>query len=423
MKPTESQNEDFLLSADLMKKFQYSASLLNRWLEVFGLDQTLELLNRLRSPYSSMWVQVNTRKVDYYSLFDIFEERGHTVRKHPYFDDFMEVEVQKRELSGYSRDLPIIRVDHESTTNIALGRDVQTADIMNHDEFDAGETVCVADYVNNILAVGKTQVKSSEITKLTQKTVVKVTSSLAYAPPITELREYRRGFFSILSPAQAIGVKSMEFDTKENILVLSTDKGDVANYISEITNYKVPITVVAANEMQVKALKKNVNRTKNKAIRILHRPFSTFVRELHEIKYTSFFLEPQNSRTAVIPVFSSNLSTDRLQQFSMKQQQLIGELYRCSHGKASITYITHSIDYLENEEVFQNTISKAYLDNQELPKIIKDLKKSKKIVSRSPPENYKTIEKELKKSTVYLDPLTTDNTGGFIAKFSLKPKE
>ncbi len=423
MKPTESQDENNLLSADLMKKFQYSASLLNHWLEVFDLSKTLELLDGLRSPYNSMWVQVNIRKIDYYSLFDIFEEKGYIARKHPFFDDFIEVEVQKKELSGYSRDLPIIRVDHESTTNIALGRDVQTANIMNHDEFDSGETVCIADYVNNILAVGKTQVKSSEITRLTQKAVVKVSSSLAYAPPITELREYRRGFFSIMSPTQAVGVKSMEFDSKENILVMSTDKGDVANYISEITNYKIPITVLAANEMQVKALRKNVDRTKNKAIRILHRPFLTFVREIPEIKYTSFFIEPQNSRTAVIPVFSSNLGIDRLQQFSENQQKLIGELYRCSHGKASITYITHSIDYLENEEVFQNTLSKAYLDNQELPETIRKLKKSKTIESRTPPENYKEIEKELDKSTVYLDPLTTNNTGGFIAKFSLKPKE
>jgi 16S rRNA C967 or C1407 C5-methylase (RsmB/RsmF family) len=423
MNPTESQDENFLLSADLMKKFQYSASLLNRWLEVFGLSQTLELLDGLRSPYNSMWVQVNTRKIDYYSLFDIFEEMGYIVHKHPFFDDFIEVEVQKRELSGYSRDLPIIRVDHESSTNIALGRNVQTANIMNHDEFDSGETVCIADYVNNILAVGKTQVKSSEIAKLTQTDVVKVSSSLAYAPPLTELREYRRGFFSIMSPTQAVGVKSMEFDSKDSILVMSTDKGDVANYISEITNYKIPITVLAANEMQVKALRRNVERTKNKAIRILHRPFLTFVRETHEIKYTSFFIEPQNSRTAVIPVFSSNLGVDRLQQFSEKQQKLIGELYRCSHGQASITYITHSIDYLENEEVFRNSINKAYLDNQEFPETLRNLKKSKTIDSRDPPENYKEIKKELDKSTVYFDPLTTNNTGGFIAKLSLKQKE
>jgi len=280
MNPSESQNEKSLLSADLMKKFQYSASLLNHWLETFDLNQTLELLDGLRLPYSSIWVQVNTRKVDYYSLFDIFEERGFFVNKHPFFDDFIEVKVQKKKIPENTRELPIIRVDHESTTNISLGRDVQTANIMNHDEFDAGETVCIADYVNNIIAVGKAQVKSSEIKKLKQKNVVKVTDSLAFAPPLTELKEYRKGFFSIMTPTQVIGVKSMEFDTKDNILVMTTDKGDVANYIAELTNYKVPITVLAANDMQVKALRKNVERTKNKAIRILHRPFLNFVREI-----------------------------------------------------------------------------------------------------------------------------------------------
>ena len=423
MNPSDSQYDENLLSADLMKKFQYSASLLNHWLEVFNLDKTLGLLDGLRLPYSSIWAQVNTKKIDFYSLFDIFEEMGFNVKKHPTFDDFLEVEVQKGNLPDNTRQLPIIRVDHESTSSIALGRNVQTANIMNYDEFESGETVCIADYVNNILAVGKTQVKSSEITKLTQKDVVKVTQSLAFAPLLTELREYRRGFFSILTPTQAIGVKSMEFESKENILVMSTDKGDVANYIAEITNNKVPITVVAANDLQVKALRRNVERTKNKAIRILHRPFLSFVREIHEMKYTSFFIEPQNSRTAVIPVFSSNLSLDRLKQFSKNQQKILEELYRCSHGEAEITYMTHSVDYLENEEIFKNTISKAYYKNQEFPEEIQKLKTTNMLSSRIPIQNYNDIKEQLDKSSIYLDPVTTNNTGGYVAKFKMRQKQ
>ena len=277
--------------------------------------------------------------------------------------------------------------------------------------------------MNNILAVGKTQLKSSEINKRFQETVVKVTESLAYAPPITELKEYRKGFFSILSPTQALGVKSMNFKANDNILVMSTDKGDVANYIAELTRNKVPITVLAANKMHTKVLNKNIARTKNKAIRIIQRPFLSFVREMPEMKYTSFFVEPQNSRTAVIPVFSSNLSLDRLKQFTKKQQKLISELYRSTHGEASLTYITHSIDYLENEEIFQNTLQKAYYENQEFPKEIRKLKQQKIISSRAPLEIYKEIESELTKSSVYLNPITTNNTGGFIAKFNFKLKQ
>lgn len=423
MNSTENFTETDLLSANLMKRFQYPASLLNHWLETFGLNQTLELLDGLRLPYNSMWVQVNTRRVDYDTLFNIFEEMDNITRKHPFFDDFIEIEVQKGELTEYSRKLPIIRVDHESTTGIALGRDVQTANIMNHDDFDPGETVCIADYVNNILAVGKTQLKSSEINKRFQETVVKVTESLAYAPPITELKEYRKGFFSILSPTQAIGVKSMNLKANDNILVISTDKGDVANYIAELTRNKVPITVLAANKMHAKVLNKNVARTKNKAIRIINRPFLSFVKEMPEMKYTSYFIEPQNSRTAVIPVFSSNLSLDRLKQITKKQQKLISELYRSTHRQASVTYVTHSIDHLENEEIFQNTLQKAYYENQEFSEEIRKLKQQKIISSRAPLEIYKEIEKELTKSSIYLDPITTNNTGGFIAKFNFKLKQ
>ncbi|MHA1515917.1 MAG: hypothetical protein ACTSPF_10310, partial [Candidatus Heimdallarchaeaceae archaeon] len=172
-----------------------------------------------------------------------------------------------------------------------------------------------------------------------------------------------------------------------------------------------------------KVLNKNVARTKNKAIRIINRPFLSFVKEMPEMKYTSFFVEPQNSRTAVIPVFSSNLSLDRLKQISKKQQKLISELYRSTHRQASLTYVTHSIDHLENEEIFQSTLQKAYYENQEFSEEIRKLKQQKIISSRAPLEIYKEIEKELTKSSVYLDPITTNNTGGFIAKFNFKLKQ
>ena len=95
MNSSENFTETDLLSADLMKRFQYPASLLNHWLETFGLNQTLELLDGLRLPYNSMWVQVNTRRVDYDTLFDIFEEMGNITRKHPFFDDFIDIDVNK----------------------------------------------------------------------------------------------------------------------------------------------------------------------------------------------------------------------------------------------------------------------------------------------------------------------------------------
>ena len=422
MNSNKESHETEIDSYDLLRKFSYSSSLLEHWLEVFGIDYLLKLINYLRMPMKSLWIQVNTNKIDFDSLLEIFYEHDYIAKKHELFEDFIEMDIQQKDFDTQLENLPILRVDHESSTGIALGKDVQTADVTRYDNFETGDKVCVLDGASNVIAKGIAEVNSSEISNLTQRSVVKVKDSLAYAPPLTEMRIYRRGYFNILTPIQAIAVNTMSLGLKDNILVMSNDKGDVASYIAEKTQDKVPITVIAQNEMQTNAIRKNLERSNSKAIRVHRSSFLKFLNEHHEIKYTAVYLEPQNSRTAVIPVFSSNLSFGKLKQFAEKQEKIVTNLYKCLHKETSITYVTHSVDYLENEGVFKSTLEKAYYTNQKHKKIIKKLKDLNKISSRNVSSEYENIKEQLQESSIYLDPITTRNSGGFVCNFTLKEK-
>ncbi len=409
---------------ELMRKFSYAGSLLEHWIEVFGMDYVFKLIDHLRMPMKSLWVQVNTNKIDFDSLLEIFDEQEFVAKKHQLFDDFIEVELVKREFDDkLEEDIPILKVDHEASTGIALGKDVTTANVTNYDEFKTGDRLCILDGASNLIAKGIAEVNSAEIPSLTQRVVVSVKESIAYTPPLTEMRIYRRGFFNILSPIQAIGVKSLSLGQKDNVIVMSADKGDVASYIAELTKNKVPITVLAQNEMQVRAIRKNLERVKSKAIRVHNATFLSYLKERPEIKYTAAYVEPQNSRTAVIPVFSSNLGYGLLKNLAHKQKRIIADLYRCLHKKSSIAYVSHSIDYFENEEVFKSITEKAYYTTTGHSEELRKLKKQSKISARQVPEQYSEIKSQLQKSTIYLDPITTNNSGGFVANFALKEKD
>ncbi|MCE7741730.1 MAG: hypothetical protein GOP50_04670 [Candidatus Heimdallarchaeota archaeon] len=423
MNSENESSEDVSIFHELMRKFSYAGSLYEHWIDVFGIEYMFKLIDHLRMPMKSLWIQVNTNKIDFDSLLEIFDDQGFVARKHELFDDFIKVDIEKREFDDkLEEDIPIIKVDHESSTGIALGKDVQTANVTSYDEFNTGDKLCILDGASNLIAKGVADVNSSEILTLPQRNVVSVKDSIAYAPPLTEMRVYRRGYFNILTPIQAIGVKSLPLGMKDNILVMSTDKGNVASYIAELTKNKVPITVVAQNEMQVKAIRKNLERAKSKAIRVHHTSFGAFLNERHELKYTAAYVEPQNSRTAIIPVFSSNLGYGLLKNLAEKQKRIITNLYKCLHKQASIAYVTHSIDYFENEEVFKSISEKAYYKVVKHNEEINKLKEQNKISSREIPKQYAKIGAKLKKSTIYLDPITTNNSGGFVANFNLKEK-
>ncbi|MCG3222110.1 MAG: hypothetical protein H7641_12100 [Candidatus Heimdallarchaeota archaeon] len=411
------------LSRELVKQYDYADSLLNHWITTFGLDKTLKIIENLRKPYDTIWVQVNKSRIDFDSLRMIFEDMECEVQKHHLFEDFLEVKVEKRDFSIEDPEIPSVIVDIESSSNISLGKDVHTAAIVKNDKFVSGDKVKVLDHTGSIIALGVAEVNSKEIQSLSQMTVVNVSDSLGYIPPITELSVYRRGFFNILTPVQAIGVKSLYLDKMDNILVASSDRGEVACYIAELTNHKTPITVIAQNELQVKAITRQIERVKTKAIRLLHVPFLTFLRERHEMKYSSVYLGLQNSRTAIKPVFSSNLSAGKLREMVKAQTDIVTYLFRCLHENASITYTTHSMDYLENEGIFKKILEKAYYESQSFPEEVRILQTKKVLKAREAPIlDTKGISMDLKNSSIFLDPIETGNIGGFLAKFKFKLK-
>ncbi len=424
MTSEENSKENDAVSTEILKRFQYSPSLLYHWINSFGLTETMNILEQLRKPPNSLWIQINTDKIDYDSLYDIFEENEFNVQRHTLFDDFLEVKVEKRKITEKSFTYPTIRVDIESASNISLGKDVHTSAVTKHDRFSTGERVRIADLAGSTIAIATSEVESNEISNLSQRIIARVTDSFGYVPPLTEMKEYRKGYFNILTPAQTIGVKSLYLDSKDNILVMSVDRGEVAGYIAKITNHKCPITVVARNEMHLKAIKKQLERIKSKAIRVIHAPFLHFLKERHEIKYSSIYIELPNSRTALMPVFSSNLSIGKLKQMVKNQISILSNLYRCLHGQASLSYITHSLDYLENESVFKAIMEKAYYDSQSLPEEIRLLQNKNKLKTRKPELNEERLyQMEHEKATIFLDPTKTENIGGFIAKFKFKQKE
>lgn len=404
--------------------YDYKPSLLYHWIETFGKEHTEHLTRNLRKPLETLWVQVNTSRVDIDSVRDMLDEMDFKVKNHRYFEDFLEVEVELRELKDDGIRYPRIIVEREAIPSAALGKDILTADIISYDKFETGDTLRIVYKGDRLLALGKAEISSEHIPTAPQRVIAKNTSSLAYAPPLTEFEFYRRGYFNILTPAQAIGIKSMYHSTKDNILVMSTDNGEAASYLSELTHQKVPITVIAQNKEHSKALQKTFARTKSKSVRLLIDTFPRFVRINHLVKFTSAYLELQNSRSSVIPSFRSNLSFSLLEKMVKKQIKITSNLFRCLYDQASITYVTHSVDNFENEKIFENLVSKSYYKSQSFPREIREYQNKGDFSTRYiKPAEEDLIALERKTSTIFLDPLKIKNTGGFIAKFKFDPKK
>ena len=422
--PNENGNRE-LMPDELLDRFQYDPSLLNHWIENNGIDFTLDLLSSLRTPNDSIWVQVNKSRIDFDSLIDIFEDMDFEVSKHPHFDDILLVRIGKNTFTDEEKSLPGIKVEKESTSSVALGKDVNSNSITDFISFSSGDKVKIMDFVGNIIAIGRAEINSSELKDKAVRVAAKNIKAMGNAPQLTEMMVYRRGYFNILTPVQVLAVKSMNLKSAKSILVISGDKGDVASYIEELTEQKIPITLIVNNKLHLKAVSNQLKRTRSKSIRIVRRPTLEFLNGIHEMKYDAVYVEAPNSRTAFMPTFSSNLGFSRLKSMAKTQKEIISQLYHCLYSDAEICYVTHSVDFLENELIFDHIMNKAYYEDSNFAHKIRQLKKKDIFSNREQLEHlYGDYSFEHRNSTIYVDPVKTNNTGGYIARFKFgKTKE
>ncbi|MHA1465800.1 MAG: PUA domain-containing protein, partial [Candidatus Heimdallarchaeaceae archaeon] len=175
-----------LMPGELISRFLYHPSLLHRWLDQLGINYTIDLLSTLRRPNESIWVQVNKSKIDFDSLLDIFEDMEFSANKHPLFDDFIQVKIGLNEFDETVKELPMIKVDRESTTSIALGKDVNSTNVTEVNEFFEGDTVRIIDFVGNIIAIGIAEIHSTEVKDKTVRIAAKNIKSLGITPQLTE---------------------------------------------------------------------------------------------------------------------------------------------------------------------------------------------------------------------------------------------
>ncbi|MHA1685693.1 MAG: PUA domain-containing protein [Candidatus Heimdallarchaeaceae archaeon] len=407
----------------LATQYAYEESLIAHWLKYFNTKIIQSYLKRLRLPAKSLWIQINTARADVDSILESLEELDFNVQTNPYFEDILEVEIEKHDIYLDEKDYPAIIVDRESASGIVLGKDVNTSAVIAADEFKANDTIKIIDRTGYVLAKAKAQVNSNEIASLRQQVVAKVLQSRAKIPPLTELRYYRAGLFTVLSPTQIFAIQSMYMEEKDNILVVSPDRGEVATTIAQLTNYNTPITVIAQNQQHARALRKQVNRMKAKSIRIIVNGFYEFIKQHHDITYTSAYIELPNSRTAIMPTLNSNLTIKRLRRLVKRQKNILTYTFRCLHPNASITYVNHSLDPLENEINYRDIVTKTYYETQSFPNSIRKLKVSEfSTIRELKTDILNDIKFHLKVGTLFIDPLKVQNSGGFIAKFKYTPQ-
>jgi hypothetical protein len=330
------------------------------------------------------------------------------------------------------RGLPQVILRRSASISASMGADIVSGDISSLPPLQRGDEVVLMDMYYNIVGHGIADMSSEEIKRSPGRIAVKTLEGRYDVPKFHDNKYYRNGLYSITTLPRLLGINLFAFSKERAlILVICQDNGEVAVELLNRAGEGSRIFLITRNENHRKAINSTLERlqVKGDQIQLLKVGLDRYTKSRPREKFTHFYLEMPSTETGKRPNPYFDLeekviiSNARAQFSALRGISLVGA------NEAQISYVTHSIDPSENQEV----IIQAFRQGNFKPVAIKDEFTSEYPLELNALPEIPTVtqsssidlekfdqEKIYSNSWLKIDPRSHRSDAGFVAKLKLE---
>lgn len=329
------------------------------------------------------------------------------------------------------KGLPQVILRRQAAIEASMGANIVSGDISGIPTLVQGDEAILMDMHYNIVGHGISGMSSEEIRRSPGRIAVRTIEGRYDVPKFHETKHYRNGLYSQTTLPRLLGMNMLKF-TKDPalILVICQDDGEVC---VELLNRAPPsskVFFITRNENHRKAITSTFERLQidEGRIELVGMTLDRYSKSRPREKFTHVYLEMPSTETGKRPnpYFDGEeklvISNARAQFSALRSIALI------TGTEASITYVTHSIDPSENQEVIvqafrqgnfksvdlgEELLSKYPLPMNALPEIPTVTQTGNLALSK-----FKS-EMIYAKSWLKIDPIENDSDAGFVARLEL----
>ncbi|MHA2504591.1 MAG: PUA domain-containing protein, partial [Candidatus Kariarchaeaceae archaeon] len=250
--------------------------------------------------------------------------------------------------------LPQVILRRDASIDASMGASVTSGDISVIPPLASGDKVLLMDKHYNIVAHGVAVMSSEEIKRSPGRVAIRTEESRYDVPKFDTHKIYNSGMMFVSTLPRFLGASLFDFsDDKANILVISQDSGEIAVHLLNQAPPGSKIYLFVKNDNHKEALEATLERllVDPENVEFITRSLDRYAKSRPRVKFSHFYLELPSTESGKRPnpYFDMEektiISNARTQFSAIRSVALIGD------NNAQVSYVTHSIDPTENEEV------------------------------------------------------------------------
>ena len=282
------------------------------------------------------------------------EENSHTDEFEE--EDEEEVNVNVFNLSGTQlRDFPSVVTKRGASIKASLGASITSLDIIQFGTFMNKQEVVIQDLHHKVIAHGIAEMDSSEIRRSPRKITIKTLEGRYDQFSGEGHKRYKAGLYSITTLPRILGIKNLRFRPKvqANIFVHCPDDGVVAVALSKQMPKGSKIFVMLRDEEHQERIKATLKRLEAdvRSFDFIDRNISTYSKSRPRIKFSHCFVEFASSRSGHRPNPFFEAEEQTIINHAREQYQGVRALALLCVNEAQISYVSHSLDPTEHQEI------------------------------------------------------------------------
>lgn len=367
---------DRLTLNDLEERF--SPDVLDIFKRVYH-NNWLDAITSITKPSKRYFLRINSTDVDY--VIDKLSKEGLTVRKYPYIDEAVYIDVEYINYDEIPNFNGAVIADRFAAESVIEGANLYMPGVLHMINVKKDDTVAVLDPFGAIIGIGISRIDSSDFNKMSIRKGIAVTITHPFykIPSIRELESFNNGLIYPQSLPSMVAVKELDPQPGETVIDMCASPGGKLSYIAFLMKMQGHIYGFDRSERKVNILRETLKRLNIKNVHTDVMDSRYLDLKMPKLQADKIIIDPPCSALGVRPKIASDITLKKILDYQQYQIQFLKAASKILKPNGIVVFSVCTITPHEVEEIMLEATNKLPLE---------PIKQELFIASRSSLNNY-----------------------------------